>query len=162
MGVSGSGKSTIAEGVAQRAGWTFAEADEFHSAENIAKMEAGTPLTDEDRWPWLDALNAWLREQDSLGRSTVITCSALRRPYRDRLREGLDALHFVHLDGPMEVIRERMAGRSGHFMPPELLQSQVDTLEPLDADESGLVLDIRSTPEQLVDQAITWLEDQDD
>ncbi len=157
MGVSGSGKSTIAEGIAKRTGWTFAEADEFHSQANIAKMEAGTPLTDEDRWPWLASLGEWMREQSAHGISTVITCSALRRTYRDVLRTGLDSLDFIHLDGPPEVIRQRMGHRKGHFMPPELLQSQLDTLEALGADESGVVLDIRSTPHELVDEAIAWL-----
>lgn len=157
MGVSGSGKSTIAEGIAQRTGWTFAEADEFHPAANIAKMEAGTPLTDEDRWPWLEALGAWMREQSAGGRSTVITCSALRRPYRDLLRAGLSSLDFIHLDGPAEVIRERMGQRKGHFMPPELLQSQLDTLEPLGEDESGIVLDLTKTPDDLVDESVRWL-----
>lgn len=157
MGVSGSGKSTIAEGIAERTGWTFAEADEFHPKANIAKMEAGVPLTDEDRWPWLEALGAWMREQSAAGTSTVITCSALRRPYRDLLRTGLDSLDFIHLDGPADVIRERMGSRKGHFMPPELLQSQLDTLEALEADESGVVLDIRGTPDELVDEAVAWL-----
>jgi len=157
MGVSGSGKSTIAEGIAERTGWTFAEADEFHPQANIAKMEAGTPLTDEDRWPWLEALGAWMREQSVSGASTVITCSALRRPYRDLLRTGLDSLDFIHLDGPADVIRERMGSRKGHFMPPELLQSQLDTLEALEPDESGVVLDIRGTPDKLIDEAVAWL-----
>lgn len=157
MGVSGSGKSTIAEGIADRTGWTFAEADEFHPKANIAKMEAGTPLTDEDRWPWLEALGGWMREQSAAGASTVITCSALRRTYRDVLRTGLDSLDFIHLDGPADVIRERMGSRKGHFMPPELLQSQLDTLEALEADESGVVLDIRGTPDELVDKAVAWL-----
>jgi len=158
MGVSGSGKSTIAEGVAQRTGWTFAEADEFHPQSNIAKMEAGSPLTDEDRWPWLEALGEWMREQSARGVSTVITCSALRRTYRDVLGRGLDSLDFIHLDGPVEVIRERMGSRKGHFMPPELLQSQLDTLEALGSNENGVVLDIRRTPQQLVDEAVNWLE----
>lgn len=157
MGVSGSGKSTIAEGIADRTGWVFGEADEFHPAANIAKMEAGAPLTDEDRWPWLEALNAWMRERAEAGESTVITCSALRRVYRDRLREGLDSLDFLHLDGPAEVIASRMEGRKGHFMPPELLQSQLDTLEALDPDESGVVLDLRHTPDELIDEALAWL-----
>lgn len=157
MGVSGSGKSTIAEGIAERTGWTFAEADDFHPKANIAKMEAGTALTDADRWPWLEALGAWMRERSAAGESTVITCSALRRPYRDLLRTGLDSLDFLHLDGPAAVIRERMGSRKGHFMPPELLQSQLDTLEPLGEDESGIVLDLTRTPDELVDEAVAWL-----
>lgn len=161
MGVSGSGKTTIAEGVVSHTGMTFAEADTFHPRANIAKMESGVALTDEDRRPWLEALNAWMRERSAGGDSTVITCSALRRSYRDVLRAGLPALHFVHLDGPAEVIRERITSRRGHFMPPELLQSQLDLLEPLDADESGIVLDVRHPPEQLVAQAVDWLRGRD-
>ncbi|KGN34186.1 gluconate kinase [Knoellia sinensis KCTC 19936] len=161
MGVSGSGKSTVAEGIAKRTGWTFAEADEFHPKANIAKMEAGTPLTDEDRWPWLEALNEWMVERAADGESTVITCSALRRIYRDRLRQGLESLDFIHLHGPAEVIAERMKGRKGHFMPPALLQSQIDTLEALEPDESGVVLDLTHSPEQLVDEAVVWLEGAD-
>ncbi|WP_353951465.1 gluconokinase [Knoellia sp. S7-12] len=157
MGVSGSGKTTIAEGVTEQTGWAFAEADEFHPKANITKMEAGTALTDEDRWPWLGALGAWMQQKSAEGTSTVITCSALKRTYRDVLRSGLDSLDFIHLDGPAEVIRERMGGRKGHFMPPELLQSQLDTLEALDADESGVFLDIRRTPEQVIDEAVAWL-----
>lgn len=157
MGVSGSGKTTIAEGIVERTGMTFAEADAFHPAANIAKMESGVALTDEDRGPWLEALNAWMRERSEAGESTVITCSALRRRYRDVLSAGLPSLDFVHLDGPAEVIRERITGRRGHFMPPALLLSQLDLLEPLDADESGIVLDVRRPPEEIVTAAVAWL-----
>jgi len=158
MGVSGSGKTTIARGVADALGFHFVEADEFHSKDNIAKMESGVPLTDEDRWPWLRALSTWMSEQADAGRSTVITCSALRRSYRDVLREGPPSVDFLHLAGPAEVIRERMADREGHFMPTSLLQSQIDTLEPLDADESGIVLDLRAAPEQLIAESVAWLD----
>lgn len=157
MGVSGSGKTTIAEGIVERTGMTFAEADSFHPAANIEKMESGVALTDEDRAPWLDALNAWMRERSAAGESTVITCSALRRSYRDVLRAGLPSLDFVHLDGPAEVIRERISSRRGHFMPPQLLQSQLDLLEPLDADESGVVLDVRLSPEEIIDESVARL-----
>lgn len=158
MGVSGSGKSTIAKGVADALGYHFVEADEFHSEGNIAKMESGTPLTDEDRWPWLRALSTWMGEQADAGRSTVITCSALRRSYRDVLREGPPSVNFLHLAGPAEVIRERMSDREGHFMPASLLQSQFDTLEPLDADESGIVLDLRRPPDELIAESVAWLD----
>jgi gluconokinase len=159
MGVSGSGKTTIARGIADASSLrlTFAEADEFHPKVNIEKMESGVPLTDEDRWPWLRALRDWMVERAAAGESTIITCSALKRTYRDLLREGPPSLDFVHLDGPAEVIRERMSGRKGHFMPPELLQSQIDTLEPLGPDESGVVLDVRKSPEELVSEAVRRL-----
>ncbi|MFW5471333.1 gluconokinase [Knoellia sp. CPCC 206435] len=157
MGVSGSGKTTIAEGVVARTGMTFAEADAFHPRANIEKMESGVALTDEDRGPWLEALNAWMQERSEAGDSTAITCSALRRRYRDVLRTGLPSLDFVHLDGPAEVIRERITSRRGHFMPPQLLQSQFDLLEPLGPDESGIVLDVRRPPEEIITAAVAWL-----
>lgn len=161
MGVSGSGKTTIARGIADATGFEFAEADAFHSAENIAKMEAGVPLTDADRWPWLTALAEWMASRAATGVSTIITCSALRRTYRDVLRDGPPSVTFVHLDGPAEVIRERMSCREGHFMPPSLLQSQLDTLEPLDPDESGVVLDLRTPRDELVDRVVAWLAQHD-
>jgi gluconokinase len=161
MGVSGSGKTTVAHGIRDAMGLVFAEADEFHSDANIAKMKDGTPLTDEDRWPWLEALAEWMGQQAGLGRDTVIACSALRRSYRDVLRSKVSDVEFVHLDGPAEVIRERMSGRRGHYMPASLLDSQVDTLEPLQDDETGLVLDLRDPVERLVDQAVEWLRGRD-
>ncbi len=120
-------------------------------------MAAGTPLTDADRRPWLAALAGWMAEQAAEGRSTVIACSALRRSYRDILRSGPPRLAPILLDGPAELIRRRMVSREGHFMPASLLDSQVATLEPLGADEDGLVLDLRHTPEELVDAAVSWL-----
>ncbi|MFC7490934.1 MULTISPECIES: gluconokinase [unclassified Knoellia] len=158
MGVSGSGKTTIARGVADATGLEFAEADAFHSAANIATMERGIPLTDEDRWPWLRSLAAWMDEKADAGVSTIITCSALKRTYRDVLRDGPPSVDFLHLDGPVEVIKGRMSKREGHFMPASLLQSQIDTLEALEPDESGLVLDIGQPPEDLVERALTWLD----
>jgi gluconokinase len=157
MGVAGSGKSTVAQGISQATGMVFAEADDFHSAANVAKMRAGTPLDDTDRWPWLEALAAWMAAEDALGRSTVMACSALRRAYRDVLRTGPPTLDFVHLDGPPPVLRERMAGREDHYMPPSLLDSQLEILEPLQPDESGVVLDLTRSPEDLVAQAVSWL-----
>jgi gluconokinase len=157
MGVSGSGKTTVARGIADALGLVFAEADEFHTEANVAKMRAGTPLTDEDRWPWLAALAEWMSRQDELGNSTVIACSALRRAYRDVLRSGAAEVEFVHVSGPAELIRERLANREGHYMPASLLDSQVATLEPLEADEEGVVLDLRLTPDELVDEAVSWL-----
>jgi len=160
MGVSGSGKSTVAEGVVERTGWVFAEADAFHPQANIDKMSHGIPLTDEDRWPWLRDLAAWMAEHAARGEDTVITCSALKRVYRDVLRADVAALGaghrvvFAHLDGSAEVIAERLSGRKGHFMPASLLQSQIDTLEDLEPDEDGLELDLTAAPDDLVDQVM--------
>ncbi|MDO5504467.1 MAG: gluconokinase [Actinomycetia bacterium] len=166
MGVSGSGKSTVAEALAPRLGWVLGEADDFHPPENVARMEQGIALTSEDRWPWLHALAEWIGAHDAAGTSTVLACSALRRSYRDVLRSGVrsdpvagaaDGVGFVHLVGPTEVLASRMSGREGHFMPAELLRSQLETLEPLESDEVGVVLDIRSSPEELVEAVIAWL-----
>ncbi|CAN7292697.1 gluconokinase [Knoellia sp. LjRoot47] len=158
MGVSGSGKTTVAQGVADATGFEFAEADAFHSPENIATMERGIALTDADRWPWLTALAEWMTARSAAGASTIITCSALKRTYRDVLRDGAPSVTFVHLDGPAEVIRERLSVREGHFMPASLLQSQIDTLEPLGDDEEGVVLDLRRSPDELIRDAVDWLE----
>ena len=157
MGVSGCGKTTVAHGIAAATGLLFAEADDFHSRANVEKMRAGTPLVDDDRWPWLHDLAAWMAERAEEGRSTVIACSALKRAYRDVLASGPPTLDFVHLDGHVEVIRERLASRSGHYMPASLLDSQVATLEPLQPDESGIELDVALPPEELVDLAVRGL-----
>ncbi|AXB47203.1 gluconokinase [Amycolatopsis albispora] len=154
MGVSGSGKTTVGTALAEALGVAYAEADSFHPKANIEKMTAGTPLTDEDRWPWLDAIAGWIREHDESG--GVVTSSALKRRYRDVLRGGGD-VWFVHLHGPREVIAQRLSGRSGHFMPPSLLDSQFADLEPLADDERGVVLDVTESPEQLVQQALDAL-----
>ena len=132
MGVAGCGKSTVAEELARRLGWELAEGDDFHPEANIAKMSSGTPLTDEDRWPWLDLIAEWTAEQDGAGKNTVVTCSALRRIYRDRLRNAPGRTLFVHLVGSPELLEHRLSSRSGHFMPPTLLPSQLATLEPPD------------------------------
>jgi gluconokinase len=158
MGVSGSGKTTVAHGIAAATGLLFAEADDFHSRANVDKMSAGTPLDDDDRWPWLHDLAAWMAERAAEGRSTVIACSALRRAYRDVLAAGPPTLDFVHLDGNVEVIRDRMSSRAGHYMPASLLDSQVATLEPLQPDESGIELDVSLPPDELVAQAVRGLD----
>ena len=140
MGVSGSGKSTAALAVRERLGWEYAEGDDFHPPENVAKMREGTPLTDADRWGWLESLAAWAKERDERGEPTIMACSALRRPYRDVLRRGGENTFFVHVTGDKHMILARMDARE-HFMPPSLLESQLDTLEPLGADEAGMEVD---------------------
>ncbi|MGH3355379.1 MAG: gluconokinase, partial [Nocardioidaceae bacterium] len=137
-------------------GYTFAEGDDFHPQANIDKMSAGAPLDDEDRMPWLRRLAQWTRARDDEGTSTVVTCSALRRRYRDVLRSGAADTFFVHLVGDQRVLLERM-GRRQHFMPPALLKSQFDTLEPLGEDEHGLSLDVTESPERIVQQVVQSL-----
>lgn len=157
MGVSGCGKSTVAEGLAAALDWPFAEADQVHPPANIAAMRAGRPLTDDDRRPWLAELASWIATQEEAGRSSVMACSALRRAHRDVLRSGAPDVVFVHLAGPTDVIGSRVAARTGHFMPASLLDSQLATLEPLAADERGVVLDVRADPDVLVEQALARL-----
>jgi gluconokinase len=157
MGVSGSGKSTAARAVQQRLGWELAEGDDFHPAANIEKMSAGRPLGDADRLPWLEALAAWTRERDTAGTPTLMTCSALRRSYRDILRRGGEHTFFVHLHGDKGLMLERMGSRD-HFMPPSLLESQLDTLEPLADDEAGLVVDPVVPPQEIADHVLTRLD----
>ena len=157
MGVAGSGKTTVAQLLASKLGWVSAEADEFHSAANIAKMAAGTALSDEDRWPWLRAIRRWLDEQEAAGRRAVVTCSALKRAYRDILAGPQHDVTFVHLTGSAELIAARMQHRKGHFMPPSLLPSQFQTLEALGTDENGIAVDISGTPEQIADEVIDRL-----
>lgn len=157
MGVSGVGKTTVARLLAHRLGLPYAEADDFHPAANIAKMSAGTPLDDQDREPWLRALGAWLGERAEAGTGGVVTCSALKRSYRDILRDACPEAFFLHLTGSHELVGDRIAHRTGHFMPPSLLDSQYATLEPLQADESGAVLDVDADPDTLVDRAVADL-----
>jgi len=140
MGVSGTGKTTVAGVLAGRLGWDLEEGDDLHPPENVAKMRAGHPLTDEDRWPWLERVAAWIREHTDAGRPGLITCSALKRSYRDVLRG--DHVVFVYLHGTYDQIAARLATRHGHYMPASLLQSQFDTLEPPDPDEHALSIDI--------------------
>ncbi|WP_170304491.1 gluconokinase [Microlunatus speluncae] len=155
MGVAGSGKTTVAAILAERLGWPLAEADEFHSAENVAKMSAGTPLTDEDRGPWLAAIRDWI---SAAAGSSVVTCSALRRTYRDVLRQADARVRFVHLDGGRDEIAERMSARTDHFMPLGLLDSQLATLEPLEPDEDAVVVPIEGTPAEIAETALTALD----
>ena len=158
MGVSGTGKSTVGRALAREAGWSFVEGDDLHPPANIAKMEAGNPLTDEDRAPWLDEVNARAREHAAAGHSCVLTCSALRRVYRDRLRDGVEQMFFVHLAGSFEVLEPRMQARERHFMPTGLLHSQLDTLEELEPDEDGVRVDVAGTVEEVVAAASAAIE----
>ncbi|WP_278236587.1 gluconokinase [Isoptericola sp. AK164] len=158
MGVAGSGKTTVATLLAARLGVTYAEADQFHPAANIAKMSAGTPLTDADRAPWLATIRDWLSAEADAGRPGVVTCSALKRAYRDVLRAAHGQVLFVHLDGPPELLAERMEGRTGHFMPRSLLPSQLAALESLADDEHGLTLSITETPDTIVDAVADLLD----
>lgn len=139
MGVSGSGKSTVGSALAQRLRVPFVDADTLHPSDNIAKMAAGEPLDDDDRYPWLEKVGRWLADHRDGG---VVACSALKRKYRDQLRAHCPQVEFLHLRGSPELIASRLAARSGHFMPTALLQSQFDALEPLGADERGVVIDL--------------------
>lgn len=159
MGVSGCGKSTVAELLVDRLGWPFEEGDDRHPPGNVAKMHAGTPLTDDDRGPWLDAVADWIHGQVAAGRPGIITCSALRRAYRDRLRrDDRDHVVFVHLSGSREVILGRLNARQGHFMPPSLLDSQFATLEPPDADEKAVTVDVARPAAEQVDDVVERLD----
>jgi carbohydrate kinase (thermoresistant glucokinase family) len=150
MGVSGSGKSTVAGALAERLGWAFAEGDDFHSPENVAKMHSGTPLTDADRLPWLKSIAGWIAERLDAGESGIVTCSALKHAYRDLLSAGRPEVQFVYLKGSPEVMAKHLAGRHGHFMPASLLASQFDTLEEPGPDEPVLIVDDDQPVEAIV------------
>ncbi|RYE84630.1 MAG: gluconokinase [Myxococcales bacterium] len=140
MGVSGAGKSTVGQALAARLGWAFRDGDSFHTAASVARMASGHPLTDADRWPWLDTITAWMRGRWAESERVVVPCSALRRAYRDRLRRAGEGLLFVHLDAPAGLVAARMAVRPGHFMPPSLLDTQLATLEPPRPDETDALV----------------------
>ena len=149
MGVTGCGKTTVGKMLARDCAWDFHDADDFHPPENVAKMQRGEALTDEDRWPWLNRLNAFIVENERQGKNLVLACSALKQSYRDRLASECATLRFVFLDGDIDVIRARLAERHGHYMNPKLLDSQFAILErPTDA----LRLDAAGTPAELVQQ----------
>ena len=148
MGVSGSGKSTVGAALARRLGVPFVDADTLHPPASIAKMTAGEPLDDKDRYPWLENVGEWLAGHRDGG---VVSCSALKRNYRDRLRMRCPRVEFLHLSGSPELIGGRLAARSGHFMPAALLRSQFDALEPLGADEAGATVDAGHDMDAIVD-----------
>lgn len=162
MGVSGSGKSTVARALAEQEGWSMLEGDSFHPPANIAKMKAGAPLTDEDRWPWLRAIAAKADELRAAGQSAVVACSALKRAYRDILIGDRPQTVLLYLRGSRELIGERMRARKNHFMPPTLLISQFATLEEPEPDEHPIVVDVEGSSEAVTAQALrrlnAWLD----
>ncbi len=157
MGVSGSGKSTIAERLAARLGWRYVDGDLFHPPANVAKMSAGHPLTDEDRWPWLRAIAAEIDRLAAAGERAVVACSALKRAYRDILVHGRDDVRIVFLDGTKDLIARRLAARKGHFMPPGLLDSQFKTLEPPLPSERPIIVSIDASVDGIVDDIVRQL-----
>ena len=157
MGVSGSGKSTVAAGLTERLGWQFAEGDDFHPPANVEKMAAGQPLDDDDRRPWLRTLAGWIGEHEEMGRSAVVTCSALKRSYRDLLRDGHPSVWFAHVTADAEMLRDRLAHRTGHYMPASLLDSQLATLQPLQHDEPGAEISGSGASDVVVDALLTAL-----
>jgi gluconokinase/shikimate kinase len=155
MGVSGSGKSTVAGVVSGRLGWDLAEGDDLHPAANVAKMQAGQPLTDDDRWPWLETIADWIRQHTQSGIPGVVTCSALKKRYRDVLRG--ENVVFVFLQGSKDNISGRLASRHGHFMPPALLESQFEALEEPTEDENYIALCVSATPAEEAQEIIERL-----
>lgn len=157
MGVSGAGKTTLARALAARLGWEYDEGDDLHPPANVAKMRAGQPLDDADRWPWLRAVAARIGAREAAACSSVVTCSALRRRYRDVLREGHPSVRFVHVTVAPALLEARLDRRTGHYMPPSLLASQLATLEPLGPDEPGVVVGGDRPLEQVVDEVLDRL-----
>jgi gluconokinase len=157
MGVSGSGKTTVAVALAERLDWEFAEGDDFHPRANVEKMAAGHPLDDDDRWPWLRTIGSWIDQREASGRSVVVTCSALKRSYRDLLREGRPSVWFAHVTADAALIRDRIERRQGHYMPASLLDSQLATLQPLEPDEPGAAVPGDGTPDEVVDDLLAAL-----
>jgi gluconokinase len=157
MGVAGSGKSSVMAELHDRLHWPMLEGDELHPPANVRKMAAGTPLTDQDREPWLRRIAGWIGERERDGTSSLVTCSALRRTYRDILRNGHPSVWFVHLDAPRSVLEARMARRTGHFMPASMLASQLATLEPLGRDESGSTIDANASVQAVAEMIVERL-----
>jgi gluconokinase len=161
MGVSGVGKTSVARALVDRTGWAFREGDDLHPEANRAKMAAGTPLDHDDRWPWLHRVAEWIGSQEAAGRGGVVTCSALKRSYRDLLRDGHLSVRFVHLLADEDVLTARVTNRHGHYMPPALLRSQLDALEPLGPDEPGVRVETHGDPAAVADRALKALENAD-
>ncbi len=157
IGAAGSGKSTVAAELAGRLGWPLLEGDDLHPAANVHRMASGHPLRDEDRWPWLRALADRVGAEEEAGHDLVVTCSALKRRYRDLLREGHPSVRFCHLVVDPEELARRLAGRTGHFMPPALLGSQLAELEPLAADEPGIAVAAGGAPGEVAATIVTAL-----
>ena len=157
MGVAGVGKSSAMAALQRRLDWPALEGDTLHPAENVAKMAAGIPLTDADRRPWLEALSRWIGEREAERVSSIVTCSALRRTYRDVLRRGHPSIWFIHLVAPGQVLEERIGARRGHYMPASLLPSQLATLEPLERDEPGSAVDATQSPEAVAEGIVDLL-----
>ena len=157
MGVAGVGKSSVMEALAKRLSWPTLEGDSLHPPGNVAKMAAGTPLTDDDRAPWLEAVARWIGDRERERSSSIVTCSALRRPYRDVLRRGHPSVWFVHLIAPVAELEARIGKRKGHFMPSSMLASQLATLEPLGRDEPGSTVDATPAPAVIAAQIIAAL-----
>jgi gluconokinase len=157
MGVSGTGKTTVAEQLVKQLGWPFAEGDTFHPAASVAKMHAGIPLDDDDRWPWLQALADWIGAREAAGENAVVTCSSLKRSYRDLLRTGHPSVWFAHVDTSPDVLRERVTQRAGHYMPPSLLDSQLATLERLEPEEPGLTITGEGRPDAVAARVLEVL-----
>ena len=155
MGVSGSGKSAVGELLAARLGVEHADADDFHDATSVAKMSAGVPLTDEDRWPWLERIGSWLADREQIG--AVASCSALKRSHRDVLRKNAAGVWFVHCSASEELIMSRLDNRQGHFMPASLLRSQFEELEPPEDDERAIDVDVSRPVEDVVDACMAAL-----
>ena len=158
MGVSGSGKSTIAEHLAARIGWRYVDGDLFHPPANVAKMSAGHPLTDEDRWPWLQAIADEIDRLSAAGSRAVVACSALKHTYRDILVHGREDVRIVYLDGTQDLIAKRLAARKGHFMPPGLLDSQFRTLEPPQPSERPVTISIDAAVEDIINDIVRQLD----
>jgi gluconokinase/6-phosphogluconolactonase len=158
MGVSGSGKSTVGQALGQRLGWRFEDGDSFHPPANVAKMSAGHPLTDEDRWPWLQAIADEIARCRTKGEHIIIACSALKKAYRDILIGGRDDIRIVYLSGSQQLIGGRMDHREGHFMPPGLLASQFATLEPPDAAERPITVSVDAPVAAIVDGILQQLD----
>ena len=161
MGVSGVGKTTVALELQRRLGWDYAEGDDFHPTANKEKMAAGHPLDDEDRWPWLKTIAQWIGEHERRGTSAIVTCSALRRAYRDLLRDGHPSVWFAHVMVSTGLLHDRIEHRRGHYMPPSLLGSQLSTLEPLQPDEPGIGVSGDGPHDVVADQILATLTSRD-